>query len=115
MITNDNSWSLGATPNKSLDSFALFICSHFQGDLSVSCRFPSGGALAFRASVLDWFSPLQLFHHQPPGPRLVVQNTSRCSAIGLGCNSDPVPGAKFRCSCTWPQIRNQKPETRNQK
>lgn len=28
MITNNNSWSLGATPNKNLDSFAVLIRSH---------------------------------------------------------------------------------------
>ena len=32
MITNDNSWSLGATPNKSLDQFGALICSHSQSD-----------------------------------------------------------------------------------
>jgi hypothetical protein len=34
MITNHNSWSLGATPNKSLDSFAPFICSPSPSDLA---------------------------------------------------------------------------------
>src|SRR5688572_6105261 len=44
MITNNNSWSLGfsrrsfakaeATPNKSLDQFAVFIRSHTPSDLS---------------------------------------------------------------------------------
>src|SRR5687767_12762336 len=33
MITNNKSWSLGATPNKSLDQLAVFICSHSPSDL----------------------------------------------------------------------------------
>ena len=32
MITKHHSWSLGATPNKSLDSFGALICSHSQSD-----------------------------------------------------------------------------------
>src|SRR5687767_4523455 len=39
MITNKNSWSLGATPNKSLDSFEPSICSHSPSDLTGAGRF----------------------------------------------------------------------------
>src|SRR5262249_52062970 len=32
MVTNNNSWSLGATPNKSLDLFGPSILIHLPGD-----------------------------------------------------------------------------------
>ena len=40
MITSNISWSLGATPNKSLDLLAVFICSHSPSDLITA----SGGS-----------------------------------------------------------------------
>jgi hypothetical protein len=40
MITYNIAWSLGATPNKSVEPFGAFICSHSQGDLTVADNRP---------------------------------------------------------------------------
>lgn len=40
MITTQNSWSLGVTPNKSPEPFGPFICSHSQGDLTAAFNRP---------------------------------------------------------------------------
>jgi len=51
MITNNISWSFGATPNKRLEPFGAFICSHSQSDLTAAglpltvCR-PAASPLA---------------------------------------------------------------------
>jgi hypothetical protein len=49
MITMNNSWSLGATPNKSLEPLGPFICSHTQGDLTAADKRPltSDGRTAY--------------------------------------------------------------------
>jgi hypothetical protein len=43
MIMHNIAWSLGATPNKSLESFGAFICSHSQGDPTAADNRPLTG------------------------------------------------------------------------
>jgi hypothetical protein len=46
MSTHNIAWSLGATPNKSLELFGAFICSHSQSDLTAADNRPLTGRQA---------------------------------------------------------------------
>src|SRR5262249_20593520 len=63
MITNNHSWSLGSTPNKSPFSSGLFICSHPPSDLCRPDSNPRSSLLLYPvACLLPWLSPLSSAH-----------------------------------------------------